>query len=776
MKTNVQVLPQRPCGGRPAWLPAWLFCVIAMGCLTASVRAEYLASASAPAAGAVNRSGLVVRCETQCIEGAGYTPIRVTIADSAGIPLAKSRTIHVSAFCLRHPSNDVVSRTIVVPEGAASRTETIYLPLGQAAHWNTLQFTFVEGGRELSDLRCAMPFRNQRFSPQLELEASMLFLDDDAPAYGQRRQAAERLLKSQEPAKLPDMRGLTYKLCGRYENGAFVQTQSTPDKPEARTASTDGQVVLELARFHAADLIPTSELPIDWRELANFTVVFTPWPELERITAANDGRWTALRRWISAGGTLIVYDMGRQFSRLRDLEPRVGLSSLPALVETDKTPGWTAPQAADWGKEIAGSGPPNRSTYVVSGPFGTQQVISTADVAPSPDAEKTDEKQPPPKRPDDSMNFVSRELGLGLVVAIDAPDPLPGHARDWDWMFGQIGDQRFRPGRKLGITRLGENPDFANFLVRNVGQAPVWMFLTLITLFVVLIGPVNYFVLRRRRRLYMLLVTVPGAAAVVTATLVVYAVLADGLHVRSRIRSVTHIDQIGRTSSSWSRQVYFAGLTPAGGLTYPADAFVQPIDRWGLQDERRSRHMEWTDEVQSYRQGYIAPRTMSQMLVIDPHPTTIGLRIRVDGSEEGGCRVRNELGVGLSRVLIRDEQGRYYHAPRLEAGEEKMLPRVDPNSGDFARDLRDFGDVAKLDPPQWNDSRTFRRVYYYYSSQVSVTTSTSLMEQGISRFNVLLREMPRRGYLAVADEPLETPAGADAREKQPDVNFVIGAW
>ena len=98
--------------------------------------------------------------------------------------------------------------------------------------------------------------------------------------------------------------------------------------------------------------------------------------------------------------------------------------------------------------------------------------------------------------------------------------------------------------------------------------------------------------------------------------------------------------------------------------------------------------------------------------------------------------------------------------------------------GAFGRRVeRDFGDVAKLDPPQWNDSRTFRRVYYYYySSQVSVTTSTSLMEQGISRFNVLLREMPRRGYLAVADEPLETPVGAEAREKQPDVNFVIGAW
>ena len=103
----------------------------------------------------------------------------------------------------------------------------------------------------------------------------------------------------------------------------------------------------------------------------------------------------------------------------------------------------------------------------------------------------------------------------------------------------------------------------------GIGLTPVGSFLVLIALFVVLIGPVNYYLLRRWRRLYLLLVTVPAGAALRDAALFAYALICDGLGVRVRVRGLIEIDQrVGRTVS-WSRQSYYAGLAPSQGLASP---------------------------------------------------------------------------------------------------------------------------------------------------------------------------------------------------------------
>ena len=104
-------------------------------------------------------------------------------------------------------------------------------------------------------------------------------------------------------------------------------------------------------------------------------------------------------------------------------------------------------------------------------------------------------------------------------------------------------------------------------LIPGVGSAPVNSFLVLISLFVVAIGPVNYFLLQRQRKLYLLLITVPLGAGVVTSALFIYALVSDGLGVRARARSLTRIDQTSGRTVSWSRQSYYAGLAPSAGMS-----------------------------------------------------------------------------------------------------------------------------------------------------------------------------------------------------------------
>ena len=92
------------------------------------------------------------------------------------------------------------------------------------------------------------------------------------------------------------------------------------------------------------------------------------------------------------------------------------------------------------------------------------------------------------------------------------------------------------------------------------------------------------------------MVTVPVGAAIVTACLLAWAVLGDGLSTRVRIRSLTDVDQASGQTVSWSRHSYYAGMVPSGGFTFPLDALVYPIEHIPKPGERRTvdRQLVWT--------------------------------------------------------------------------------------------------------------------------------------------------------------------------------------
>src|SRR5262249_25775785 len=147
---------------------------------------------------------------------------------------------------------------------------------------------------------------------------------------------------------------------------------------------------------------------------------------------------------------------------------------------------------------------------------------------------------------------VLRDLKLGRVVVI-AADPYAKEGSEyWLWLFRCIGQQQWSWHLRHGVSLTRPNNEFWNFLIPGVGRAPITAFLLLITVFMLAIGPINYYVLRRRGRLMLLLLTVPAAAAIVTVALIFYAIVADGLGTRVRVRSFTTIDQGRQQAVSWS--------------------------------------------------------------------------------------------------------------------------------------------------------------------------------------------------------------------------------
>src|SRR5690606_23132597 len=106
--------------------------------------------------------------------------------------------------------------------------------------------------------------------------------------------------------------------------------------------------------------------------------------------------------------------------------------------------------------------------------------------------------------------YRSRELMLGTVYAF-ADDPFPGSDADWSWWRSQYPNQRLWLSRQ-GFSSRTDNQEFFDFLIPGIRRFPVTGFLILITLFSVVIGPMNYFYFSRRRQLALIVITIPVIA------------------------------------------------------------------------------------------------------------------------------------------------------------------------------------------------------------------------------------------------------------------------
>ena len=129
-------------------------------------------------------------------------------------------------------------------------------------------------------------------------------------------------------------------------------------------------------------------------------------------------------------------------------------------------------------------------------------------------------------------DFRWRSLGMGRLFALPTPDPFASKL-PWAWILNTIGsDQNWF--ERYGMSMHRSNIGFWNFLVRGVGRPPVVWFLLLISVFMIVAGPVNYLMLRSRGKLALLLVTVPAGSFMVTICLLAYSLLSDGLGVQDR--------------------------------------------------------------------------------------------------------------------------------------------------------------------------------------------------------------------------------------------------
>ncbi len=468
-------------------------------------------------------------------------------------------------------------------------------------------------------------------------------------------------------------------------------------------------------------LIDTSLLPESWIDYTGLDLVAITLDDFEGELST--GERTALLEWVDSGGNLVIHDIGGSPADSQRLE-----SLLKLETRASASPEWIQPQS-----------------QLNSG----------------------------------STGFYLREVMNGLVIAVPDHAFPTGDYSLWDDLLRSLRDERrLTWPQRMGMQATVPHPEFLHFLIPSIKSVPVMSFLVLITLFTIVIGPVNYFWLWKKSRLQLLVVTIPFVAIVTSFLLLGYSVVAHGFGVRSRMRSVTYLDQRSNEAVCVTRVSLYAGMAPRNGLNFSPDTAVFPV--WPS-SEIEPGHVNWTS-TQHFDSGWLKSRTRTQFVTM----THRDERGRVDFAPVGdGLRATNGLEWELAAILVKGDDDTIYFGENVPAGGSTELTRADPD--DFTRFsalLREHPVELPPNAPQrvYNDYDYRYSPYgpgyygdyetYQSSFQLSITESM-LMQFSVGRDSP---EMGSRSYIAIVNGSPGCDIGIEGTSSEANLHVLFARY
>ena len=742
------------------------------------------------------KNGVTMKVSTHWVEACGYRPINI---DATRIPpFAAERRLRVeikpnSWYDQNMPRR--ITTWIVFDEGSSKTSKTIYAP--QAESWGGLRISVFEDGRKLDDLESDFQgamIGNQGHGNLTEAFPTMLFVDSDAPLA-----AARKTFSAKPTYELPDI-----SRCASLFISSTTYTNELRRKAAQGERGTDQDTINTVNQLPNIEIVAPHRLPDSWLGLTSLDVVMI---SLDDLKSLSEEQLRAIDDFVRSGPLLVVYGVGDELQRLSELEKLLGLASDPES--------WVAPKLAKFGEkinELQNAG--NRySGYVYNyqtQSYEEEKVYTVGSLVLNEDElrERQDRIAEalgylsavgfessflragmwPTFTPnlvscrfvkvrDNRAIFRSRSHALGAVVAVGPEDPFAASEQQWIWMFNQLKPKWIRY-RRQGFSQLRENTDFWKFLIKGVGAAPVKSYLVMISIFVFLIGPLNYWILHRNGKLFLLLLTVPLGAGLVTLALFSYALVSDGLSTRTRVRSYTLLDQENGHSISWSRQSMYSAIVPSGGLRYPEDAAVYPLEDVPTDVNQQARRDLVLDGDQQLASGYISSRTWCQLMVVQPQQTEARINVQQSGSK---FTAENQLGSRIATLLVADADGKLFVGKNIREKDKANLSAI--NVEDARKMLREIHSENRPVAP--DGSVGYQRSSFalqptsswtqWDSGFTAPSMSTGLLEQGISG---AMNRLPKNGhYVAItAENPSTVPLGYERAVEEESLHVITGEW
>ncbi len=290
----------------------------------------------------------------------------------------------------------------------------------------------------------------------------------------------------------------------------------------------------------------------------------------------------------------------------------------------------------------------------------------------------------PSSSPGETMNGALAGYGVGAVFgyrSVDLETP-----QQWTRLRRFVKSVK-SPALLRGVDPLFGDNRFRRWLIPGVAQPPVYTFMGLLTLFVILVGPVAYRMTTRRGRGYLMFAIAPILAILTTLSMFAYGIVADGFGTVARIRQITWIDAASGAAVTRTRGTYFAGIRPAAGLSFDADAEVmgypdsqdQSLNDIMNQPSQSLGTVTIRDDEQRFSASFLPSRQQRQFVVhqaIEDVGSLMAVR-----SDDGApitsptvtLEVQSNLSIELKSVVIRDSRGDLWNIESLPAGSNSTV-------------------------------------------------------------------------------------------------------
>lgn len=633
-------------------------------------------------------------------------------------PVAKNTKLQVVLLSRNyHVDKSKVSSELVIKSGTNSGSVDLALPTYSANRWRQENILIEDNDNGFEDSQdfLSQPFDRSTSWQQLD---HFLFVSSNISSVPGRRFIANRKtqmamnmdsLGVKDPATLPAFQTLAMY----YEASQIINANSVP------SSLSFLQNVGEY--FQCID---TQDFFEQWKCLCGFKSVLISWPDLQKI-AQSKSKLDALKNWVAAGGHLCVFDCGKDLTnRVKVMQELTG-------------------KKLDWKWSVPSSDLKQLNGFIARNSYSNQgNVLLDVNSLRKPATNVVESVT--------GQAVIQTDLLHGKLVLIE--DDMTGwKTSDWEMLYNMSYSHQ-GVEQKFGVSSMGRKYD-PSFRIPGIGDPPVLAFQVLITLFVLMVGPVFYIVFQRSGRLYLLLVAVPLLALAAVISLVGYATINDGFAIQGRVNSLTRIDHRYDLATQHTRRSYYAGIAP-GQFVYDDETLVfdtrhryAPVSQFKIRNEKSL-----------ISGGQIRARSPFQLTSLDCLEIDKGVTFSRSSSDAESGTVSNPFAFALEAVVFRVGDKLYF--AKDVAPESTSSATISTTSecvkevSKISRDL-DQGQLFKKSS-NWGD--------------VEKVTKNLISRQ-------FKYEVPENGYLAIsATNSLNDDPKNSAIYEGNQLHVIIGQW
>lgn len=562
------------------------------------------------------------------------------------------------------------------------------------------------------------------------------------------------------------------------------------------------------------------ELPTDWRLLRDIDCLVIPQDRLRQYAelgeadgsasadamATDRERYLAIRDWLLMGGVLVIVEAPER----QELQALLGLTLSDGEEEAEAFRGEIATVIAE-ARNLAASleqllvelksmppGAAGLPNFNALSPLpGSAQTVP-ADVPPRPTPQQIESapawintfRESTDAFRADWADSYRGAVGAGHVIGVTSKTLRLPHAA---MVLRRSAD--FRQSRLLtrGVDPLMGDARSGNWLIPGVAEPPVYSFIAILTLFVLLVGPVAYRWTTRGHRSHLMFLIAPSLALLTTVSMFAYSILADGFGTMVRVRQLTWLDGASGDAAERTRLTLFSGISPSEGLRFDAAEELLPYPSGDSQGWRTlpvevdNARLALTNDGESQRfsPAILPSRTQSQFVthrirrrlghisVTDVTPA--------DAADPNAATVtiNNGLPFPLEELVVCTADGRYWFAERVDPGNASPAARI-PSIQETSKRLGALFNRFRLNEAVIQTGRSsrgqeIRDLISYINRQVELRApiTDGAFEHWLNDRLSIRGELPAGTFVAVA-APSPDVIPVDGARPVDSIRYVMG--